>query len=70
MASDKIGELIPQEFNKNEIDNCLHVEYHNNQAVSIVKMSSVFDWIKERSIESGLTVKMEGDKIMFINSHE
>lgn len=32
-----------------------------------MSMKTIFDWIKETAINEGLTVKMEGENIMFIH---
>ena len=65
----KISELPECKFENDNIDNCFYVEDMNLPTMSIVRMMDVFDWIKQEAKKNGLTVKMTGEKIMFISGN-
>ena len=62
----KITEYTQADFTGDKIDNCLYVDY-NRFSTSVVKLSTIFEEIKRRSLEDkGLTVEFTGDNIIFI----
>ena len=61
-----ISDLPESEFTDDKIDNCIYVDFSSNPETKNVRMQVVFNWIKKQAIDGGLTVKMEGEKIMFI----
>ena len=66
MAGRKISELPQKQFSGEIIDNCFYVE-NPYDPVHFVKMSEVFNWIKEKSMcDDGLIVEFTGDNIIFI----
>ena len=62
----KINELKERKFTSRDIDHCLYVANMNEPDMHYVKMENIFNWIKEEALKNGLTVKMEGERIMFI----
>ena len=65
----KISEVKPREFTSDEITDCIYVDCKKGGAKSIVKMSTIFDWIKTEANKNGLTVKMTNERIMFIRGN-
>ncbi len=65
----KISKLKPKEFTGDEINDCIYVDYEKGSTKSIVKMSTIFDWIKTEANKNGLTVKMTNERIMFISGN-
>ncbi len=65
----RIHELPNKKFDGDTIDNCFYVK-DPYAPVHYIKMNEVFDWIKEKAIESGLKVEMQGDEIMFIKRNQ
>lgn len=65
----RILELQETEFTDDQIDHCFYVENLNTQNMKRVRMSNIFNWIKETAIKEGLTVKMDGEQIMFIKGY-
>jgi hypothetical protein len=63
----KITDLPQTTFNADIIDNCFFVDKINTRQMSAVKLKSVFDEIIKRASESGLTVELQSDKIVFIH---
>ena len=62
----KITEYTQVGFIGDKIDNCLYVNY-NRSSTSVVKLSTIFEEIKRRSLEDkGLTVEFTGGNIIFI----
>lgn len=59
----KISNLVKVSLTSGNIENCIYVK---DIKTSTISMSEVFDWIKQHSIEKGLTVELRGDKIIFI----
>jgi hypothetical protein len=66
MAVRRIWGLPVKKFDGDMIDNCFYIkdlyapEYY-------VKMSEIFDWIKEKAEATGLTVELKDNNIMFIS---
>jgi len=66
MAGRKISELEQVKFTGEMIDNCFYVDNPYN-ALKCVKMSEIFNWIKENAQkDEGLTVECADDNIIFI----
>jgi hypothetical protein len=65
----KISELPIQKFISDDIDNCFYIEDMNQPTMKVVRMQSVFDWIKDEANKNGLTVKMTDERIMFISGN-
>ena len=70
-----IEELPIRDFDKDEISNCFYVEFAKHTGrnglllpLQRFKMSDVFEWIKQKAKDNGLTVKIDGEKIMFIQN--
>ena len=68
------NELVSALDKNDEISNCFYVKFQEESTIDgrliplyRVRMEQVFEWIKEKAEKSGLTVKMDGDKIMFIS---
>ena len=70
MALLRISQLPIQELNSETLDNCFYVDKMNSNQMNKVPMRSVFDWIKEQAIESGLDVVIEEDRIRFLISFD
>lgn len=58
----KISELEEVSLTSDN-DNCIYVQ---DIKTSTVPMSEVFDWIKQQSIENGLTIELMSNKIIFV----
>lgn len=54
-------------FDGNQIDNCFYIQRRNdpNSVTSIVSMNSVFEWIKQKAVEEGLTIELQENIIIF-----
>jgi hypothetical protein len=66
----KISELPVKTFTNDSIDHCFYVENMNTPEMRLVPLVKIFDWIKDQANKDGLTVEMEGDRIMFIRNEK
>ena len=65
MAYRKISELPEREYTNEEIGCSFFVDNPSDPLYK-VSLNKIFEWVKEKSLTNGLTVKMVDDKIMFI----
>lgn len=49
------------------IDNCFFVQDANTAQMAVVPLRQVFEWIKEKAIETGLKVELVDDKILLLS---
>ena len=68
MAGKIIHELPVKKFDGDTIDNCFYVK-EPYAPLHYVKMSEIFNWIKEKAETTGLTVELKDNNLMFITGN-
>lgn len=66
----KITELIQHPFDGRDVDNCFFVQDLNRPTMAAVKLDAIFDWIKKSAVDTGLTVEIKSDRIVFIKGDQ
>ena len=67
MREIKISELPIKEFDGGIIDDNMFYVDDPYAPINVIKAESIFKWIKDKAEKEGLTIKIDGEQIMFIS---